>query len=212
MLSRLPSPAGAIQNALERGDLRQRKFQKDLARTTRKHERLIRKTTSTLRSLLNEDRIKCQQDNRRQLFTTGMIGEKPPAWSLRLAISYADLPELPPLPYYPTAISKPSKRFSNKDFFEHGCLSPIGRKALEATNPLPKGWKEYFIKVNDDLDVPEAPVLEEAFRTTVDVNRTYYYHEETGQVSFIPPPGSSKLAYEAFKNFGHIGLGLKPEV
>ena len=93
---------GAIQSIFDRYDTRQRLFQADLSRTTRKHSRKIRKETESLRLLRTQDKHKSAQDNRKQLFTTEMIGQSPPNWSLQLIPSYHQLPDLPRPEYYPT--------------------------------------------------------------------------------------------------------------
>ena len=40
--------------------------------------------------------------------------------------------------------------------------------------------------------------------TIVDKGRVYFYHEETGQVCWAPPKGSSLLAQECFLHFGRV--------
>ena len=110
-----------------------------------------------------------------------------------------------------------TKRYSNPSLFDPKCLSPTGKRQL--IKPLPKGWEECFITDQHEVldmgvqqDVSQLdnfihlPEIDSEFQKTLDLGRTYYYHKETGAVSFMPPPGSTKLAMEAFKNYGHIGL------
>ena len=204
----ISDPLIVIQTLLDRNSTRQRLFQRDLIRNQRKHSRLLGKTTTALRKLKDLDKVKNDQDNRKQLFTPEMIGEQPKPWTLRTTVKKEDLPPLPRRPYYPTKDAIPTRRYSNNDYFEETCLSPIGKRTVlnnnNATPPLPEGWIECVIEPTDMIDVPEAAVLEPQFQTTVDEGRVYYWKESTGEVSFCPPPGSSKLANEAFQHYGRI--------
>ena len=211
MNQRLSKPLSAeavIRNCFDSNKKRQSIFAKDLIRTHRKHSRLIRKTTENIRNLKHQDKTKFEQENRRNLFTTPMIGETPPRWSLRLAPRDKDLPPMQQKDEYSkvwTPNPVPTRRFSNPEFFEENCLSPTGKRAIVEVPPLPKNWVEMTIEHVEDTPVEYAPTLEPQYQITVDEGRVYYYNNKSGAVSFIPPPGSSPLAFEAFKNYGRIG-------
>ena len=154
-----------------------------------------------------------RQNERKKLFSVGMIGAPPPAWTLRTKPDKSDLPGLPPEPYYESPGERPKCRFSDPEMFDDVGLSPVGRARLKRSkhqpNGLPPGWKEHFIgdtfsKTDAQANLENSVFLDDKNAEIVDKGRVYFYHEETGQVCFAPPKGSSPLAVECFLHFGRV--------
>ena len=113
----------------------------------------------------------------------------------------------------PVPGERPKCRFSDPEMFDDVGLSPVGRARLKRSkhqpNGLPPGWKEHFIgdtfsKTDAQANLENSVFLDDKNAEIVDKGRVYFYHEETGQVCFAPPKGSSPLAVECFLHFGRV--------
>ena len=74
---------------------------------------------------------------------------------------------------------------------------------------LPPGWTEHvigdtFSDADGQVKVGNAIALDANNATVLDKGRTYFYKEQTGEISWVPPKGSAMLAQEVFLHFGRV--------
>ena len=219
--SRKEDPLVVIPYLLDKNDQRQRTFARDRNRSRRKFNLRIQETANAaVAAAAGLEDVAKNQDERKKLFTAGMIGAPPAAWALRTTPEKADLPKLPREPYYTSPGARPARRFSDPDLFDETGLSPVGRARLRHHDPhqpggLPPGWTEHYIgDTFSDVDawanVDNAIALDEKNAMIVDKGRVYFYNEDTGEVSWAPPKGSSMLATESFLHFGRVAVHPPP--
>ena len=209
-------PEVAIPRLLGKFDNRQRQFEHDRDRTRRKFHRRIQKINWEIKQNVGNGAAELagiieSQEHRKQLFTEGMIGPRPSAWALRKMPKKCDLPVLPREPYHDSPGKRPKRRFSDPNLFNEYGLSAAGLSRLDGSG-LPNGWTEHrigdtFTAADAQVATENAIALDEKNSTILDKGRVYFYHEETGQVCWAPPKGSSPLAHEAFFHFGHVRTG-----
>ena len=220
MSSRKDDPLIVIPYLLDKNDERQKHFERTRDRTRRKFNARIRKAANAahlVAGLEHEQtrQVTQNQDERKKLFTEGMIGSKPAAWTMRTKPEDEDLPKLPRMIYYDSPGYRPKPRFLDPKMFAANGLSAEGKARLASddgkTNAcgLPPGWTEHrigdtFSKKDGQTCMPCAIALDDTNATIIDEGRVYFYHEETGVVSWAPPKGSSLLAQECFLHFGFV--------
>ena len=190
-------PQAAIAECLSRNEKRQKVFEKELQSLRRRFVAEFRGSAARSQAQRTTSRSRLADLN----LTKTLIGRTPEQWTFRLPSDVVpDVCKIGRL--------TGETRFTDPDMFVQSetlvqCLSPKGKSAAGSNGGLPPGWKQFSIEETEELaNVENALELDGGKEKTVDIGRVYFYHEESGKVSFAPPPGSHPLVVESFYHFG----------